>query len=680
MKIKSIFLALLITFSISYSSAQAEYFKDVVLTGTAGIWTDTRSYTSLDAALIAIGTDPQTLVIASPVTTTVATINANTRLKFIRDGSINNSGTLTINTPNIEAGHQRIFTGTGAVRFTKAIEKVIPQWFGAIADDALDDSVSIQAAIDSVSTDGGVVFLPPGTYRLTTGLEITSDSTIIRGSGRDLTILTPTAGVTNITGIHTYNANYCGVHDLAVIGFTSITSEHMGIHIEAGFYCTVSGIYASGNDDSGIRIGYDRLNINLHTYDPAVLDPEDPSLNNVWGGHHQVFNNIIDGTLEGHGIELIYPNHTICYGNRITNCRDFGIRVVGTFDSLVYGNWVLDCGWAGIVVTPGGNNVRYTKNNRRSKIYGNWVRHTSDGYYRPAGYRGIILGQASLDCTIENNHIISPAIGVVAGDDTSQGISISHNAVINAFGYDFYNCVIKGNQIVGHRYGIAGNSIGGYGIKITDNVISSPLDVGIYMISASNVDPYPYKLEGGVIDGNTILLGTRIHTSFSGISLAGNQNYISIGRNKFVHVGSTFTTFYPYNSDVDSALTVKCDVLNVSDIGAIGDGVVDDKVSIDAAIRSATNLPSIRSLYFPAGTYNPGAGFITSLPATCEATGAVPVSLIGGLPRKLSYAGNPENNVTAPIGSICSDTTNAVLYFKVTGTGNTGWKVVPYTP
>lgn len=41
-----------------------------------------------------------------------------------------------------------------------------------------------------------------------------------------------------------------------------------------------------------------------------------------------------------------------------------------------------------------------------------------------------------------------------------------------------------------------------------------------------------------------------------------------------------------------------------------------------------------------------------------------------------TYAGSPESNQAAPVGSICLDTTNGVAYMKKTGTGNTGWKLV----
>lgn len=40
-----------------------------------------------------------------------------------------------------------------------------------------------------------------------------------------------------------------------------------------------------------------------------------------------------------------------------------------------------------------------------------------------------------------------------------------------------------------------------------------------------------------------------------------------------------------------------------------------------------------------------------------------------------SNAGTPEAVVTAPVGSLCTDTTGGKLYVKATGTGNTGWVV-----
>jgi hypothetical protein len=44
-----------------------------------------------------------------------------------------------------------------------------------------------------------------------------------------------------------------------------------------------------------------------------------------------------------------------------------------------------------------------------------------------------------------------------------------------------------------------------------------------------------------------------------------------------------------------------------------------------------------------------------------------------------SRSGTPEGNETAAVGSICTDTATGDVYRKVTGSGNTGWQVMPNT-
>ena len=114
LKILFITLCCFLTFS---TGAKAEFFSDIILAGTQGVWVDARSYSSLSAAVTAIGANDRELVIVSPQVVTSLTIPSNVRLKFIRDGSITHSGQLTINTKNIEAEDRQIFTGVGNVDF-----------------------------------------------------------------------------------------------------------------------------------------------------------------------------------------------------------------------------------------------------------------------------------------------------------------------------------------------------------------------------------------------------------------------------------------------------------------------------------------------------------------------------------------------------------------------------------
>ena len=62
---------------------------------------------------------------------------------------------------------------------------------------------------------------------------------------------------------------------------------------------------------------------------------------------------------------------------------------------------------------------------------------------------------------------------------------------------------------------------------------------------------------------------------------------------------------------------------------------------------------------------------------TVDITSALPPSIVVEDPvaayGRYVGSGSPEGVVTAPVGSLYTDTTNGVLYIKETGTGNTGW-------
>tara|TARA_R110000868_G_scaffold226395_1_gene478965 strand:+ start:105 stop:1931 length:1827 start_codon:yes stop_codon:yes gene_type:complete len=78
--------------------------------------------------------------------------------------------------------------GTGAVATTvqtKLRESVSVKDFGAVGDDATDDTAAIQAAINSISAvRGGSVYFPAGLYKVTSQLNITGDNITLFGDGQ----------------------------------------------------------------------------------------------------------------------------------------------------------------------------------------------------------------------------------------------------------------------------------------------------------------------------------------------------------------------------------------------------------------------------------------------------------------------------------------------------------------
>ncbi|GAB2859154.1 hypothetical protein GCM10022221_68400 [Actinocorallia aurea] len=60
--------------------------------------------------------------------------------------------------------------------------------FGAVGDDVADDIEAFQAAVDALPPHGGIIWIPPGTYRLTAALILRSNVTFL-GAGTDATVL-----------------------------------------------------------------------------------------------------------------------------------------------------------------------------------------------------------------------------------------------------------------------------------------------------------------------------------------------------------------------------------------------------------------------------------------------------------------------------------------------------------
>jgi hypothetical protein len=106
----------ILALTILCSPCQAEYFSDIIVTGPNGAWIDARAYTSLSAAVTAAGANQRTIHIYSPLVATTLTVGDNVAFEFGRDGSISNTGTLTL--PKGFTGPDRqIFTGTGQIDF-----------------------------------------------------------------------------------------------------------------------------------------------------------------------------------------------------------------------------------------------------------------------------------------------------------------------------------------------------------------------------------------------------------------------------------------------------------------------------------------------------------------------------------------------------------------------------------
>jgi hypothetical protein len=278
-KVKLLLLSLFIILSLS-TGLKAEYFSDVIITGTSGLWTDSRSYSTINAAVTAIGTDKRTLLITSPQSVTSLTIPSNITLRFERDGSITNSGQLTIQTKNIIADDHQIFTGTGDIDFAQGTE-VKSSWFS----------------------------------NLYTAITLTSDDTITLNITKQETLHTSCALGNNVT--LKWNSQ------LLIGTATGITFSNIG-HVEAGHYQIFSGAGKFTFIDgvslnlkwfAHLRSAITHINTNLatliidssHTIDYSDTVPSNINLKFLKGGlfvQGAAYTLTINGTLESNNSQI----------------------------------------------------------------------------------------------------------------------------------------------------------------------------------------------------------------------------------------------------------------------------------------------------------------------------------------------------------------------------------------
>lgn len=158
------------------------------------------SYSELCAAVTAIGSTNTTL--ALPVTlsaTSNCTLPATLELWFVnKAGLINTNGnTITINSSFGDPGLRQLFTGGGTVILNKT-DIIRPEWFGADATDAIDDTAAIVACVTTAVQSGykGKIQFSGGRY-LTTGNIVIPWKTHISGvSGNTLDYGTSTGQTT----------------------------------------------------------------------------------------------------------------------------------------------------------------------------------------------------------------------------------------------------------------------------------------------------------------------------------------------------------------------------------------------------------------------------------------------------------------------------------------------------
>jgi len=136
-------------------------------------------------------------------------------------------------------------SGTGTDPYTvqdKLRQTISVKDFGAVGDGVADDTAAIQAALDSLTSNGGTIYMPAGNYLISSTLLLTKEGTTLlgAGSGSNNIIIN---GATRITATHIngpalrIKAIGCSIRELTVTSddtrYATSAGSNYGILTEA---------------------------------------------------------------------------------------------------------------------------------------------------------------------------------------------------------------------------------------------------------------------------------------------------------------------------------------------------------------------------------------------------------------------------------------------------------------
>ena len=149
-------------------------------------------------------------------------------------------------------------------RATQSAAVATPGWFnvkdyGALGNDAADDTAAIQSAINAASVNGGVVYFPAGTYKVTATLTVNAHSVGLVGAGHASNISVE-ANLTN--GITFVDASRCFMRDLRVSTSSTVTNVVLITATASTQVVTFTNVYveAAAGTTNCFGVGTDTTN------------------------------------------------------------------------------------------------------------------------------------------------------------------------------------------------------------------------------------------------------------------------------------------------------------------------------------------------------------------------------------------------------------------------------------
>ena len=365
---------------------------------------------------------------------------------------------------------------------------------GAVGDGAADDTGALIRTIGRVPASGGLVYLPHGTYRVTSTIAVARTNVWIFGSGPDATAIRLGDGAN--ADVLAIDAGGCTVSNLTIDGNKAHNSAGAGILVDAVAAnemlenATVRDLHVVRTKGAGIRIR---------------SSPSGPV-----NRRSLVQSCVVDDT-DSEGIALMATDQSIVASCFVSRTGNHGIISKQGDENTLIGNQVLQAGinkssgFAHGIAIDGNGGVNP---NGRHRILGNYVFDACDA--------GIEVADAVYDVVIEGNTVNGAGVGALAAN--RYGIYFGGSLAASTKGS------IRGNTVT--RAGTNGIQVAGVSalartssLVIEGNLCYANGENGIYLKSVDNF----------VVHGNASFNNDASAMEKDGIRLEGVWDGIVLG-------------------------------------------------------------------------------------------------------------------------------------------------------
>lgn len=503
----------------------------------------------------------------------------------------------------------------------------------------------------STAGDGG-----QGVFRWAEGSE---PGTYVDNNG---TIIVPTGGDGSAAWLRGFegevNAAWFGSHPDLADNKPSLQAAVDYCEVSGDSLCIPAGTYAISVGITTIRVsirgeGRKKTILSVTGIVPTDAIYIQATAANAWG---KISDLMVMGNAKAHdGIFAEKQGWTIdnCW---VENCISCGINTRG-FSTRITNNYVSGCA-IGIFDDPvGGNTV----------VRDNFVRGCETNLMITRGGNHIITGNGFQEATVQEilvNATEAQISGIVIRDNYFEMTNdVPAVNIANGNGLASYPVVVDGNFIIG---------------RVAHTLSAAIVKDLSYLILTNNwISAMPYALSsldgrGGVISGNDTTLNV------GGFFAPGsNQNNYEIGVNRGLLAEKRFKSSV-YFEGVSRILST----LVLEDSGGVeagrlsrfsGDMVVGTGT---AGLRFDDSNNELRPVNATTGADTDNLIRLGSAGRRFSRIFSAILSPGGGATIWTSGPGSPEGSVTAPVGSMYTDTSGGAgttLYVKESGTGDTGW-------